>query len=48
MVQCALIEKYDEITQILHFIIGIKHANFALIIAYYPYTRRTFLETKAK
>ena len=31
MIQCALIEKYDEITQILHFIIDNKQGNFALI-----------------
>ena len=31
MIQCALIEKYDEITQILHFIIYNKQGNFALI-----------------
>ena len=34
MIQCALIEKYDEITQILHFIIDNKQGNFALIFLY--------------
>ena len=34
MIQCALIEKYDEITQILHFIIDNKQGNFALIFVY--------------
>ena len=50
MIQCALIEKYDEITQILHFIIDNKQGNFALIFVYVlTHTVKTmFNETKAK
>ena len=53
MLQCALIEKYDEITKILHFVISIKQGNFALMFVIRENYRdwrgkKSFFETKAK